>query len=74
MMVVILALACEIEKKRSDVGLSIEDSASAVASPAAMLAASTPVSRVKLERFGKASVVLACCSGGEESGDRSERV
>ena len=45
--------------------VSIEDSASAVASAAAMLAASTPVSRVKLERFGKSSVVLARCSGTE---------
>ena len=45
--------------------VSIEDSASAVASASAMLSASTPVSRVKLERFGKASVVLARCSGTE---------
>lgn len=45
--------------------VSIEDSASTVASPAAMLSASTPVSRVKLERFGKSSVALARCSGAE---------
>ena len=45
--------------------ISIEDSASAVTSAAAMLSTSTPVSRVKLERFGKSSVVLARCSGGE---------
>jgi hypothetical protein len=45
--------------------ISIEDSASAVASETAMLSSSTPVSRVKLERFGKASVALARCSGGE---------
>ena len=43
--------------------ISIEDSASAVASATAMLSTSTPVSRVKLERFGKASVALARCSG-----------
>jgi hypothetical protein len=30
-----------------------------------MLSTSTPVSRVKLERFGKSSVVLARCSGTE---------
>src|ERR1700716_677694 len=47
--------------------ISIEDSASAVASATAMLSTSTPVSRVKLERFGKASVALARCSGEEES-------
>jgi hypothetical protein len=45
--------------------ISIEDSASAVVSAASMLSASTPISRVKLERFGKASVVLAKCSGVE---------
>ena len=45
--------------------VSIEDSASAVASATAMLSTSTPVSRVKLERFGKSSVALARCAGGE---------
>lgn len=41
--------------------ITIEDSASAVTSPAAMLSANTPASRVKLERFGKSSVALARC-------------
>src|SRR6266853_2424684 len=45
--------------------ISIEDSAAAVASATAMLSTSTPVARVKLERFGKASVALARCSGAE---------
>lgn len=45
--------------------VSIEDSASAVASANAMLSTSTPVSRVKLERFGKSSVVLARCPASE---------
>jgi len=45
--------------------VSIEDSASAVTSPTAMLSTSTPASRVKLERFGKSSVVLARCSATE---------
>ena len=45
--------------------ISIEDSASTVASAATMLSTSTPVSRVKLERFGKSSVALARCSGAE---------
>ena len=47
--------------------ISIEDSASTVASATAMLSTSTPISRVKLERFGKASVALARCSGEEGS-------
>ena len=45
--------------------VSIEDSASAVASPAAMLSTSTPARRIKLERFGKSSVVLARCTAAE---------
>jgi hypothetical protein len=41
--------------------VSMEDSASAVTTPAAMLATNTPATRIKLERFGKSSVVLARC-------------
>lgn len=54
--------------------ISIEDSASRVASAAAMLSSDTPVARVKLERFGKASVVLARCGGedGEAATDQSK--
>jgi hypothetical protein len=47
--------------------VSIEDSASTVTSAAAMLSTSTPVSRVRLERFGKSSVALSRCSGEEGS-------
>src|ERR1700678_96233 len=47
--------------------VSIEDSASTVASAASMLSTSTPVSRVRLERFGKSSVALSRCSGEEGS-------
>jgi hypothetical protein len=45
--------------------VSIEDSASAVTTPATMLTTSTPASRIKLERFGKSSVVLARCSASQ---------
>ncbi|HEV2716545.1 MAG TPA: hypothetical protein VGU64_14885, partial [Terriglobales bacterium] len=41
--------------------VSIEDSASAVTTPAAMLGTNTLATRIKLERFGKSSVVLARC-------------
>src|SRR5213594_2037320 len=41
--------------------MSIEHSASAVTTPAAMLTTNTPATRIKLERFGKSSVVLARC-------------
>jgi hypothetical protein len=46
--------------------LSIEDNASAVTSASAMLSAETPVSHIRLERFGKPSVALARCPATEE--------
>ena len=49
--------------------IAIEDNASSVTSPAAMLGANTPPTRIKLERFGKSSVVLARCSGDPASGE-----
>jgi hypothetical protein len=58
-------LVLHVRDPKDLVQLSIEDSASSVTSPAAMLASSTPASRVKLERFGKSSVVLARCSASE---------
>jgi hypothetical protein len=47
--------------------VAIEDSASAVTSAAGMLATDTPATRIKLERFGKSSIVLARCLGTEGS-------
>jgi len=58
-------LVLHVRDPKDLVQLSIEDSASAVTSPATMLAAGTPASRIKLERFGKSSVVLARCMGAE---------
>jgi hypothetical protein len=58
-------LALRVRDPKDLMQVSIEDSASNVASPAAMLTSNTPVSRIKLERFGKPSVVLARCSGAE---------
>lgn len=48
--------------------VAIEDNASAVTRPEAMLATDTPPSRIKLERFGKSSIVLARCSGDTATG------
>jgi hypothetical protein len=56
-------LVLHVRDPKDLVQLSIEDSASAVTTPATMLAAATPASRIKLERFGKSSVVLARCAG-----------
>lgn len=45
--------------------IAVEDSASTVTTAASMLATDTPSSRIKLERFGKSSIVLARCSASE---------
>ena len=45
--------------------VAIEDSASAVTTATTMLSTSTPASRIKLERFGKSSIVLARCPATE---------
>lgn len=47
--------------------ISIEDSASSVATAASMLGTNTPASRIRLERFGKSSIVLARCSSSDGS-------
>jgi hypothetical protein len=58
-------LVFRVREPKDLMQVSIEDSASAVTSPTTMLTTSTPANRVKLERFGKSSVVLARCSGSE---------
>jgi hypothetical protein len=45
--------------------VSLEDSASSVTSPPDMLAVDNPVSRIRLERFGRSSVALARCTASE---------
>jgi len=45
--------------------VSLEDSATSVTSSDAMLGSNSPASRIRLERFGKASVALARCLGNE---------
>jgi len=64
-MVETLVLRVRDPKPNDLMEVSVEDSASAVTSATAMLSSRTPISRVKLERFGKSSVVLARCSGEE---------
>jgi len=58
-------LVLRVREPKDLMQISIEDSASTVTSAAAMLATDTPVARIKLERFGKASVVLARCNTAE---------
>ncbi|HUO14273.1 MAG TPA: hypothetical protein VMX38_04740 [Verrucomicrobiae bacterium] len=58
-------LVLHVRDPKDLIEVSLEDSASAVTSAAAMLIANTPVNRVRLERFGKSSVALARCSASE---------
>lgn len=58
-------LVLHVRDPKNLMEVSIEDNASAVTSAEAMLAANTPASRVRLERFGKPSVALARCSATE---------
>jgi len=60
-------LVFRIRDPKDVMQIALEDSASAVTNPATMLATDTPASRIKLERFGKSSVVLARCPGSEGS-------
>lgn len=56
-------LVFRVREPKDLMQVSIEDSASSVTSAAVMLGAGTPASRIRLERFGKSSVVLARCTG-----------
>ena len=58
-------LVMRVRDPKDIMQVSIEDSAAAVTTATAMLTSNTPVSRIKLERFGKSSVVLARCSASE---------
>src|SRR6201987_3073919 len=54
-------LVLHVRDPKDLIQVSLEDSASAVTSSSVMLGANTPVTRVRLERFGKPSVGVARC-------------
>jgi hypothetical protein len=58
-------LVLHVREPKDLIQVSMEDSASAIGSPTAMVAANTPASRIRLERFGKSSIALARCNGAE---------
>jgi hypothetical protein len=60
-------LVFRIRDPKDVIQIALEDNATAVTSPASMLSADTPSSRIKLERFGKSSVVLARCEASESA-------
>src|SRR5579863_2116711 len=58
-------LVLHVRDPKDLIQVSMEDSASAISSVSTMVAANTPVSRIRLERFGKSSIALARCTGSE---------
>ncbi len=58
-------LVLHVRDPKDLIQVSLEDSASAVTSSQTMLTTNTPVTRVRLERFGKPSVALVRCLGVE---------
>jgi hypothetical protein len=58
-------LVLHVRDPKDLIQVSLEDSASSVTSAEAMLSTSTPVNRIRLERFGKSSVALARCNAAE---------
>jgi hypothetical protein len=58
-------LVLHVRDPKDLIQVSMEDSASAISSAENMVAANTPASRIRLERFGKSSIALARCSGSE---------
>jgi hypothetical protein len=61
-------LVLKLKDPKELFSISFEDQVSAsAAAPATVLDVNTPVSRIKLERFGKSNVVLARCPGADQS-------
>jgi len=58
-------LVLHVRDPKDLIQVSMEDSASAISTPEKMVAANTPASRIRLERFGKSSIALARCNASE---------
>jgi hypothetical protein len=58
-------LVLHVRDPKDLIQVSLEDSASAIGNTEAMVAANTPATRVRLERFGKSSIALARCAAPE---------
>lgn len=64
---VVETLVFRVRDPKDVMQIAISNSTSGAASVQTVLAAQTPASRVKVERFGKASVALARCPQGEQA-------
>lgn len=60
-------LVFRLREPKELVQVSLSDTVTTTKSPKEILTANTPVDRIRLERFGKSSVVLARCPSGDQS-------
>lgn len=60
-------LVMKLEEPKDLLMISLEDQITAASYPGNPVDVDTPVSRIKLERFGKSSLVLARCEGADQS-------
>ena len=60
-------LVFRLREAKDLVQVALSDTISTTKSPKEILAVDTPVDRIRLERFGKSSVVLARCPAGDQS-------
>jgi hypothetical protein len=60
-------LVLRLRDPKELVEVSLSDAVTTTKSPKEILATDTPVDRIRLERFGKSSVVLARCPQGDQS-------
>ena len=60
-------LVFRLREPKELVQVSLSDAVTSTKSPKEILATDTPVDRIRLERFGKSSVVLARCPQGDQS-------
>jgi hypothetical protein len=58
-------LVLHVRDPKDLISVSMDDSASAVSSPEAMVASNTPANHIRLERFAKSSIALARCPAPE---------
>lgn len=64
---VIETLVFRLRDQKDLMQISLSDSITSRSDPATVLAVDTPANRIRLERFGKSSVVLARCPAADQS-------
>ena len=64
---VVETLVFRMREQKDVISVSLSDSVVAPPVPSQVVTTSTPVDRIRLERFGKASVVLARCANADQS-------